>query len=419
MQRTSPSRATWLVALAVAVAAMPAPTASATARHAGATAYPRPSARERRAGDRVALPHKRIRVIRRTIAPGLRYTKIVDRRTPRRIFVLRADVANEPIAFDVTLAGPTLGYRAAVPEMARRAGALAAVNGDFSSRRVARPIHAFVEDGVFVQSAGGGSSFAVSANEHRVYVGRTRQVMTATDAQTRITWRIDRWNQGPPGLGEIAAFSPAGGSLEMPPRNACSVGLDPTSAPKPVADGPGLEQAFTIDRKACRQERMPIGRDVVLSAVPGTDTATTLMSLSVGTDVTLTLGVGARRTFDVIGGGPLLLRDRHVTAAVGCTSWFCLAQPRTALGVQADGRILFVVVDGRHRRYSLGVSLLGLARLMRRLGAVDAMNLDGGGSSTMVIRGRVVNRPSDGTLRHVASSALVLPRPEPAASAAG
>jgi hypothetical protein len=419
MQLTSRSRAAWIVVLAVSLLTSASAAPSAASQRKGATTYPRPSGRERRAGDRVALRRKAVRVIRRSIAPGLRYTKIIDRRTPRRIFVLRADAANAPIAFDVTLAGRTLGYRATVPEMARRNGAVAAVNGDFSSRKVGRPIHAFVADGAFVQSGGGGGTFAVSADERRIYAGYTRQAMTALDAQTGVTWRIARWNQGPPAIGEIAAFSPAGGSLERPPRDSCSVGLDPTSSPRPVPDGPGLQQTFTIDRHACREDRMPVAGQVVLSAVAGTDTATNLMSLAVGTDVTLVLGIGARRAFDAIGGFPVLLHHRHLTAADRCTSWFCQAQPRTALGVQADGRLLFVVVDGRHRRYSLGLSLLGLARLMRQLGAVDAVNLDGGGASTMVIRGRVVNRPSDGSLRHVASAALVLRRPEAASPATG
>jgi exopolysaccharide biosynthesis protein len=87
--------------------------------------------------------------------------------------------------------------------------------------------------------------------------------------------------------------------------------------------------------------------------------------------------------------------------------------PRTAIGVQADGRVIMVVVDGRQPRYSAGLTLLGLAQLMRDLGAVDAMNLDGGGASTMVVKGDVVNRPSDGHERTTASAALILPGPDP------
>jgi hypothetical protein len=75
---------------------------------------------------------------------------------------------------------------------------------------------------------------------------------------------------------------------------------------------------------------------------------------------------------------------------------FCEARhPRTAVGERADGTLLFVVVDGRQRETSVGMSCGELARLFLELGAVDAVNLDGGGSTTMVAGGRVVNSPSD------------------------
>jgi exopolysaccharide biosynthesis protein len=77
--------------------------------------------------------------------------------------------------------------------------------------------------------------------------------------------------------------------------------------------------------------------------------------------------------------------------------------PRTAAGIDRDGRTLFLlVVDGRRPTYSAGLSFPQLADEMIRLGCSDSLNLDGGGSSTLVIKDeqtgefRVVNRPSDG-----------------------
>ena len=75
--------------------------------------------------------------------------------------------------------------------------------------------------------------------------------------------------------------------------------------------------------------------------------------------------------------------------------------PRSAIGYSKNGKFLFiVVVDGRQPFYSQGITLAELADLMIQLGAHDAMNLDGGGSSTLVIRGgngniRVLNSPID------------------------
>jgi hypothetical protein len=67
-----------------------------------------------------------------------------------------------------------------------------------------------------------------------------------------------------------------------------------------------------------------------------------------------------------------------------------------------------VVIDGRSNR-SAGVTLVKLAGIMKTLGAVSALNLDGGGSSTMVVKRRVKNVPSDGKQRAVSSAVLVLP----------
>lgn len=71
-------------------------------------------------------------------------------------------------------------------------------------------------------------------------------------------------------------------------------------------------------------------------------------------------------------------------------------QPRTAVGVISDNHLVFVVVDGRDRGYSAGVSMSELAELMTSLGARTAYNLDGGGSSTMYFNSQVVNQPSNG-----------------------
>ncbi len=68
-------------------------------------------------------------------------------------------------------------------------------------------------------------------------------------------------------------------------------------------------------------------------------------------------------------------------------------QPRTAVGVIDDNHLVFVVVDGRSPGYSKGVTLPELAQIMVDLGVVTAYNLDGGGSSTMVYDGQLVNDP--------------------------
>jgi hypothetical protein len=82
--------------------------------------------------------------------------------------------------------------------------------------------------------------------------------------------------------------------------------------------------------------------------------------------------------------------------------------PRTFVGVRRDGTLLLVTIDGRQPGVSAGASFAEEADVMVALGARDALNLDGGGSSTMVVGGRVVNSPSDATGERPVSDVLVL-----------
>lgn len=68
-------------------------------------------------------------------------------------------------------------------------------------------------------------------------------------------------------------------------------------------------------------------------------------------------------------------------------------QPRTAIAMIEPNHYLFAVIDGRSPGYSRGVTMTGLAQLLAGLGAQVAYNLDGGGSSTMVHDGQLVNNP--------------------------
>jgi len=84
--------------------------------------------------------------------------------------------------------------------------------------------------------------------------------------------------------------------------------------------------------------------------------------------------------------------------------------PRTMIGTDGGGRIWLVTVDGRRPQVSLGMSFAELQDVARGLGLVDALNLDGGGSTTMVVKGAVVNHPSDaGGPRRVSDAILVFP----------
>lgn len=99
--------------------------------------------------------------------------------------------------------------------------------------------------------------------------------------------------------------------------------------------------------------------------------------------------------------GPILIQDGKITSdfsSVKIDTNFGNrsiqnANPRTAIGMIAPNHYVFVVVDGRKEGYSRGMTLTELTDVMAGLGATEAYNLDGGGSSTMYFMGRVVNNP--------------------------
>lgn len=121
-----------------------------------------------------------------------------------------------------------------------------------------------------------------------------------------------------------------------------------------------------------------------------------------------------QKATSIIGGGPQLIKDSRVeitNAAEKILPAFVVdLHPRTAIAKLKSGEVLLVTVDGRQTA-SIGMSLTILADLLIEFGAVEAINLDGGGSTAMVIRNKLVNKPSDATgERPVSDAIMVYPR---------
>ena len=151
---------------------------------------------------------------------------------------------------------------------------------------------------------------------------------------------------------------------------------------------------------------MRLDRDSLVLSGHGAN-ADALAHIRRGDRVAIAQTLGSRLADEarlVVGGGPLLVekgvvnvRSREESMASDIAYG---RAPRTGVGVKADGTVLLMVVDGRSQ-YSAGMSLKEFATYLKRFGAVSAVNLDGGGSSEMVLDGKIMNRPSDGSERPV------------------
>jgi Phosphodiester glycosidase len=361
------------------------------------------------------------------VAPGVAWTPIVREPGPLRINVLELDPA---LAHGV-LSNDRIAGRERVSGMGRRVGAVAGVNGGYWQPS-GDPVGVLAIDGTLLsEPLDGRSALVVSAG--RASVGPIRFSGSVTiNGVERLIDGVERTR------GLIPACGGRGGDVPTTRPNAvltCTdaselVLLSPKYGLRPPREG-GVEAVLRDGTVASVRApgTGPVPRDGLLLTGSG-DAARFLRDAALPrsrAEVKLTLR-SAGRPLDlsqqtlVVGAGPRLLRGGRVAVTAKAEgfappqapafygTFVAARQPRTLAGVRADGKLLLVTVDGRRPGWSSGVTLPEAARLMRSLGARDALNLDGGGSTTMTVRGQVVNRPSDRTgERPVSNGVFALP----------
>jgi hypothetical protein len=319
---------------------------------------------------------------------------------------------SERSTFDVELAQDQLPGFETTSSMARRRHAIVAINGDYA-RESGRPVMAFAEDGRLLQSPlVWGRNFAVDTDESNVYIGHPHVSAWVTQPDSATTYEIGAVNAGDPSWNGLAAYTPEGGREEKPPTHSCSTRLFPTEAPRSNYARAGLETNYYVDATVCQPQRVRPRGGMVVSTPMGGPAADDMSGFVPGQQVVSGWSLGWPDVFDTIGGNPTLVEEGRISVQQENDPFF-LRHPRTGVGSTPDGRVLMVTVDGRRPGYSVGMTPRQFAELFISLGADYALNLDGGGSTTMTIRGRIVNRPSDGYQRPVSSALLLLPGSDP------
>lgn len=288
--------------------------------------------------------------------------------------------------------------RQRVSEIARRAGALVAVNGGYFAG-VADPLGCLMVDGELISEPDVTRSCAGITRDGAVLFDRVHVDLAVVAGEGQgVVDGVNRARRAD----ELVLYRPVFDASTRT-NNAGAEAVIQNGAVVSVGDLRG---------------NTPIPRDGFVLSGHGRGREWILRALAPGMPVyirtVLVPRSGNPRWRDVVhavGGGPRLLSTGNWLAPETFGPEITERRhPRTAIGVLRDGRIVLVVVDGRQPTHSLGMTLSELAMALRRLGAVEAMNLDGGGSSTLVVNGRVVNRPSDeGGERPVADALLVLP----------
>lgn len=345
----------------------------------------------------------------RRIAPGLELTQFARMSADGWLSgeVLVADLGSSDggaaggEGVRVGYVGPDhVADNATVSEMAASHGAIAAVNGDyFDINNSGAALGAAVDDGTLIKSASPGRERSVVFGSDGA--GRLAQIFL----EGSVSWDATA------GSGHRTELPVSGLNVTALPAGGVAVydaGWGDFTRTRPLAAGErGVEVTVDADGTVTAVGQptggqLPDGTRAVV-ARPGA-AAEALAGLRSGDHVDVTYGLreDAGDVAVAIGGGPEdpLLEDGEVTSATG--DHVELRHPRTAVGFDESGdRAYFVVVDGR-QSHSTGMNLYELGELMAQLGADDAINLDGGGSSEMVARlpgdtgTTILNSPSDG-----------------------
>jgi hypothetical protein len=288
-------------------------------------------------------------------------------------------------------------------EMAQEENALAAINGSFFDFFVASKLHHFLTrflDLFGYQNYDAFPIWAMKIKEH--------WFATAAQSMAVLAWHQD---------GKEATI------VQAACHSVLRVGselLPITTVNKPFADGPILYTSVygnTTPENSARHELI-IQNGIIITITQGGNTeipengfvyAFTPFHLipevyQVNTAAEVQISLVNAETFELLpqthwdylrASIPLLLKDHAIPARVveHTNEFYTRRHPRTAVGIRDNGDWILVVVDGR-QEHSEGLTLFELASLMAEYGCKHALNLGGGGDSTMVINGAVVNKPS-------------------------
>jgi exopolysaccharide biosynthesis protein len=352
------------------------------------------------------------------VAPGVEFYRTADDSLvqgagPIAVFLIRLDPARARLSS--VLANDEVADVESVIDIARRHNALAAINGGFFNGTNGDPLGVLKVSGELVsdasQSKGAVVIEAPPDSATALTFDRLSVKMTMTFMGADTGWQVP--------IDGVDTTRERGKLMLYTPAYYAHTDTAPTGT-EWVLDGRPLR----VTEVRVRAGHTAIPPDGAVISYGGLTLPEALASLDVGMAVGFHTiwqterGLSPARldaADHIVSGAGLLRRGGHVVddwtdEGLSTDAFTAARHPRTLIGLDAWGFIWLVAVDGRQPDYSIGMHFSDLQRLADRLGLTDALNLDGGGSTTMVVAGQVVNRPSDPLgARPVGDAILVTP----------
>ena len=342
----------------------------------------------------------------RVLSPGVVHRYRWDPAGPWAVHVVEANLRSCGVDLRTAKANDQLIGRARTTTMAAQVGrntsrpVLAAINGDFFSP-LGIPQSAQVIDGDIVKGSPDLPAFGVTATE-TPFIGKHP---LAGELRTRSgdSRAMRGVNERPDSQG-VALYNRFFG--QSTPTDTGVVEVLATPLSDPAAVGETVKGVVASVDTTAAGVAIP-NTSVVLAGRAQTGS---FLRTSIAAGDTITwvhrFSEAPGPVAELIGGNFQLVRGGQDVIGEAADRE---RHPRTGVGLRSDGTLLLVTVDGRQPGYSVGMSQPEMIQLFQGLGAVDVLNLDGGGSTTMVIEGALANRPSDPAgERPVANAVVVL-----------
>ncbi|WP_379146590.1 phosphodiester glycosidase family protein [Paenibacillus sp. sgz500992] len=346
------------------------------------------------------------------LAPGAIYTwmDIKDERGRQKVHTVEFNPQNTGLQLRAgTKNGKVYGMQG-VTGMATYADApgnrvIAGINGDFyeiSGYATGVPNGLFMDEGVILNS-GGSYAFGLKADGTSIY-GQPELSMSVTgNGKTTPLNSINRYRN----TDQLVLYTKDYNSSTKSTADGDEIVLD-------IAEGEvksGQTLKLKVSEVRTSQGDTPLAQGKVVLSAHGASRSV-LQGLAPGDEVTAAFALKGewKDVALAIGGQGPLIKDGVVQTGVGPAG----VHPRTAIGTKADGSVVLFEIDGRSPGFSEGVETEELAKILKDLGVVYAMNLDGGGSSTFVARMpgtngvKLLNQGSDGFERQTGNGLLLV-----------
>jgi hypothetical protein len=344
-------------------------------------------------------------VTRIAVAPGVERLALERDKPPLRVNVARiapgAAVSLRAVLSNDTVAGPDPVVER-TSSMCRRVHCLLAVNGDFAGGDD-EPLGGLLTGGELLRTPSPSQLQLLVGKDGALSAGELNWsgTLVPTDLTPLTLTGVNRSGVQDGLTVYTAAYGPA---LKMP-QAATVVGfrnIEP--AGRLLVGQTTMVEIAGLSEQPAGSTAGPIPADggVLVGRGPAAEMLRSLWSRvqtgQVSSRALLRLDTNAA-IGESLGGSPILIRDGARWFADEANDFTRGRQPRTLVGWNPAGERLLVTVDGRQPDISVGMTLAEAADLLLALGATDGLNLDGGGSTTFVAGGTVVNMPSDVAIR--------------------